>query len=209
VAVFGPDGAGKSAVIKRLTQEISPPFHGTQQFHFRPMFRQQRKDSQPVTQPHGKPPRGALISIFKLLYWLADCWYGYMVSIRPARANSRLVIFDRYFDDILIDPRRYRLPKSCRWFAKLSVHLAPRPDLYVLLDAPAEVVQQRKPEVSPAESQRQRLAYREMFRLLPNAFVVDASCPVDEVTQQVKNLILESLTSQPVNRAEVSLIADC
>ena len=48
-----------------------------------------------------------------------------------------------------------------------------------------------------------------MFRSLPNAFVVDAACPVDEVAQQVKNLILESLTSQPVNRAEVSLIADC
>src|SRR5208337_1054481 len=161
----------------------------------------------PVTQPHGKPPRGALISIFKLLYWLADCWYGYMVTIRPARAGSRLVIFDRYLNDILIDTRRYRLPKSCRWFAKLFVSLAPCPDLYVLLDAPAEVVQQRKPEVSPAESQRQSLAYLEMFRSLPNAFIVDAACPVDEVAQQVKNLIRESLTSQPVNRAEVSLIA--
>jgi len=209
VAVFGPDGAGKSAVIKRLAHELSLSFHGIQPFHFRPMFRRQLKDSHPVTRPHGKLPRGAAISIFKLLYWLADCWYGYMVTIRPARAGLRLVIFDRYFDDILIDPRRYRLPKSCQWFAKLVVDLAPRPDVYVLLDAPAEVVQKRKPEVSPAESQRQRMAYLEMFRSLPNAFVVDAAFPVDEVAQQVKNLILESLTSQPVNRAEVSLIVDC
>jgi thymidylate kinase len=209
VAVFGPDGAGKSAVIEQLAHEISLSFHGIQQFHFRPMFRRQQKDSQPVTQPHGKPPRGVLASVFKLLYWLADCWYGYMVTIRPARAGSRLVIFDRYFDDILIDPQRYRLPKSSLWFSRLVVPLTPRPDLYVLLDLPAEVVQQRKPEVSLAESQRQRLAYRKMFRSLPNAFIVNTASPVDEVAQQVKNLILESLTSQSVNRAEVSLIAGC
>src|SRR5271165_6041118 len=116
VAIFGPDGAGKSAVIKRLAHQPSLPFHGFQQFHFRPIFRRRWNDSRPVTQPHAKPPRSVLASIFKLLYWLANCWFGYVATIRPARVDSRLVIFDRYFDDILIDPQRYRLPKSSLWF---------------------------------------------------------------------------------------------
>lgn len=208
MAVFGPDGAGKSAVIKRLAQELAPPFHEVQQFHFRPMFRRQWRETQPVTAPHARPPRCGLISVFKLLYWLMDCWYGYVVTILPARANARLVIFDRYFDDILIDPRRYRLPKSSLWFTRLFVRLAPRPDLYVLLDVPAELLQQRKAEVHLAESQRQRREYLEMFRHLPNAFTVDASVAVEEVAARMKILVLQSRADRYVNRAEVSLLAD-
>src|SRR5208337_1683504 len=180
---------------------------GIEQFHFRPMFHKQWMDSPPVTDPHANPYRSGPVSMFKLLYWLVACWFGYMLTIRPAQVNSRLVICDRYFDDIQIDPRRYRLPESSLWFANLIVPLAPRPDLYVLLDVATEVVQQRKSEVSPAESQRQRLAYLDMFRLLPNAFVVNAASSVDEVARQVENLILESLPSRSVPRAEVSLIA--
>ena len=161
VAVFGPDGAGKSAVIKYLAADPTMPFRGTEQFHFRPMFRRHWDESPPATAPHARPSRNALLSIFKLLYWLLDCWFGYAFIVRPARAGSRLVLFDRYLDDILIDPLRYRLPNSTLWFARLVAQLAPRPDLYVLLDVPAGIVQRRKAEVSPAESQRQRLAYRE------------------------------------------------
>jgi len=208
MAVFGPDGAGKSAVIKRVAQQLQPPFATVQQFHFRPMFRREWRDSPSVTEPHGQPPRGTLISILKLLYWLADCWYGYLVTIRPARGGLRLVIFDRYLPDILIDPQRYRLPASCRWYARGIVQMAPRPDLCIVLDVPAAILQHRKPEVSPAESQRQRLAYREMLRSLPHAFAVNAVPAVEEVTDEVKRLILRSLDGNCVNRAEVSLLAD-
>ncbi|MGO9515806.1 MAG: hypothetical protein ACLPND_02055 [Candidatus Korobacteraceae bacterium] len=208
VAVFGPDGAGKSAVIKRLAGDSSLPFRGTKQFHFRPMFRGQWQESPPATNPHARPPRGPLVSILKLLYWLVDCWYGYMFIIRAARGGSRLVLFDRYLPDILIDPKRYRLPKPSLRFARLVVSLAPRPDLCVLLDVPSEIVQQRKAEVSPEESQRQRLAYREMFRSLPNAFVVDAAAPVEYVVGKVKIAILQSVERLAVNRPEGSLIVD-
>ena len=208
VAIFGPDGAGKSAVSSQLAQRLKPPFCCVQRFHFRPMFRQQWDESPPATEPHAHPPRCALLSMVKLLYWLADCWYGYALIVRPGRAASRLVLFDRYLHDILIDPVRYRLPASSLWFARLVVLLAPRPDLNVLLDVPAEVVQQRKAEVPPAESQRQRQAYREMFRSLPNSCVVDADAPVDNVAAEVKQLILRTGTRRTINRAGVSLIVD-
>ena len=172
------------------------------------MFRRQWREREAVTDPHGRLPRSRLISVFKLLYWWTDCWWGYLVTIRLARGRSGLVIFDRYLDDILIDPWRYRLPKSCLRLARLLVRLAPRPDICILLDVPSEVLQQRKAEVLHAESQRQRLEYLDMFRRLPEAFTVNASVPVSEVAEQVKALILAFPAGRSVNRAEVSLLAD-
>ncbi|HEY5177737.1 MAG TPA: hypothetical protein VII95_19465 [Terriglobales bacterium] len=205
IAVFGPDGAGKSTAIQRLTQELSLSFRDIERFHFRPMLRWRWQNSPPVTDPHGKPPRGFLLSMLKLIYWLADYWYGYAALIRPALLNSTLVLFDRHYRDVLVDPQRYRLPASTLWFANVLAQSVPSPDLYLLLDVPAEVLQQRKPEVSCAESHRQRLAYLQMFQSMPNAFIVDASCPLDEVTQQMKSVILDTLANHAQDRIGVSL----
>ncbi|HLI62400.1 MAG TPA: hypothetical protein VKV05_03295 [Terriglobales bacterium] len=186
IAFFGPDGVGKSAVIEELKELLGSGFSGVRQFHFRPMFGLRKTNRLPVTHPHGQAPRGLCISLAKLLYWLLDCWFGYFAVIRPALRRSGLVIFDRYYPDVLVDPRRYRLPEGCRSFARCLAPLAPRPDLCVLLDAPAEAVQRRKQEVSPAESQRQRLAYLAMLQSLPDKLVVSADCPVSEVARQVQ-----------------------
>ena len=106
--------------------------------------------------PHGQPARGTLISVFKLAYLLVANWLGYLVAVRPQLAHGKLVLFDRYFPDCLVDPKRYRLPASCRRMTELIARLLPQPDLYVVLDAPASVLQERKHEVTLAESERQR-----------------------------------------------------
>ncbi len=206
VAVFGPDGAGKSAAIQQLAQELSI-FRNIKRFHFRPMFTRRWQNWPPVVDPHGKLPRGFLFSAFKLFYWLADYWYGYLAVIRPARRNSTLVLFDRYYHDVLVDPERYRLPASTLRLAQLVARLVPAPDLYILLDVPAKILQERKPEVSCEESRRQRLAYLQMFQSMPNAFVIDAARPLDEVTQQMKSAIFDVLVNRATDRTEVSLIA--
>jgi thymidylate kinase len=207
VAVLGPDGAGKSAAIHRLTQELSLCFREIQRFHFRPMFRRRCQDSPPVTNPHGKPPRSSLLTIFKLLYWLADYWYGYVAIIRPALPYSNLIFFDRYYHDLLADPRRYRLPVSTMWLARFCARLVPTPDLYIVLDVPADDLQQRKPEVTLEESRRQRLAYLQMVRSMPNAFIIDAACPLDNVVREMKSVILTTPASGLQDRTGVPLIA--
>jgi thymidylate kinase len=207
VAVLGPDGAGKSAAIQALTKELSPCFDGIERLHFRPRFRRHERPAPAVTDPHGKPPRGWLLSIFKLLHWLADYWYGYLAILRPARRRSSVVFFDRYYPDVLVDPRRYRLPSSTRSFAKVLAQWVPQPDLYVVLDVPAELLQERKNEVTSQESRRQRIAYLQMFRSLPGTFLVDAAGPLDDVTRQMKAIILQPLSIDRRQPAGVSLIA--
>ncbi len=207
IAVFGPDGAGKSAVIERLQTQLGNVFRGVARFHFRPMFRPYALEKPPVADPHAKPQRGRLISLCKLIYWLLDCWFGYLVAIRPALFRSRLVVFDRYFPDILVDPHRYRVPTSALWLARRLLPLIPQPDLCILLDVPAEVVQQRKREVSLSESQRQRVAYLALFEALPASVAINADQPLDEVTQQVASRIFEFLADRAAEAQKPAPVA--
>lgn len=201
VAFFGPDGVGKSAVIERLQSDTLDEILGpATRFHFRPRVGLRRRERPPVTVPHAQPPRGRLTSMIKLLYWLLDCWLGYLWLVRPAKRRSRLVMFDRYLPDLLVDPVRYRLPQSVMRFSGALVRLAPRPDLCVLLDAPAGRVQPRKREVSPAESERQRTCYLQVFAQYPGTLMVDANRSIDEVTQTVSTVLSQMRHSSPETR---------
>jgi len=194
IAVFGPDGVGKSAVIERLQANPCGAFCGSARFHFRPRFGRGDLGRTPVTRPHAQRPRGLILSICKLVYWLLDCWFGYLFFVAPNLRMSRLVIFDRYLPDTAVDPFRYRLPASAMKFAACIARLAPRPDLSILLDAPAETVQQRKREVSPDESHRQRFEYLNMFRSLPASLVTNADGPIAEVVDNVTAAIRHFMT---------------
>ena len=58
--------------------------------------------------PESRTPRGRLGTFAKLMMFFADYWLGYWMQIRPKLVRSTLVVSNRYFDDILVDPRRYR-----------------------------------------------------------------------------------------------------
>jgi thymidylate kinase len=207
IAFLGPDGVGKSAVIDRLQSQFHRMPDCVTRYHFRPRFRRQAEERPPVTCPHAQPPRTLLVSLAKLIYWLADCWYGYLVAVRPLRQGSGLVIFDRYYPDVLVDPLRYRLPKRSIKFARWLLRFAPEPDLYIMLDAPAEIVQQRKSELTLKESSRQRIAYLKMFEGLRNKLLVDANRPVAEVTRNI-GVALRGLPRSPLfERHGSSLLA--
>ena len=208
IALLGPDGAGKSAVVSQLQQQLEPAFARVSQFHFRPMFGKSASGRTPVTHPHAQRPRSSLISLFKLIYWLLDYWYGYLFVVAPRLRRSELVVFDRYFLDTLVDPRRYRLPIRVLGVADWICGLAPRPDLCILLDAPSHVVLRRKREVSPGETRRQRLAYLTMFESLPRSVIVDAERPIADVAQQITAAVLSRAINLSSHEPDAELIAN-
>jgi thymidylate kinase len=210
VAIFGPDGVGKSAVIERLRRQLDGEFDGSAQLHFRPRVGAGGQVRAPVTRPHGRRPRGLLVSIVKLIYWLLDCWAGYLFFVCPRLRKGQVVIFDRYLPDVIVDPARYRLPASVEKIAAALAGLAPQPDLYILLDATAETVQCRKREVPAAETHRQCLAYRMLFESLPGAVVVNANRGVNQVAQSAAALISSCHTTYAHAQAKllVNISAD-
>jgi thymidylate kinase len=191
IVVLGPDGAGKSSVIAGLASSRWTGFVGCTTYHLRPTFWRKREAAVANCDPHGQAARGMLISVFKLLFLLAVNWLAYAVEVRRQLNRGKMVLFDRYFPDCLFDPRRYRLPDSCRQLTALVARLVPKPDLYVVLDAPVRLLRERKSEVTLAESERQREEYSAKAMGLAQVAVVDAAQPLQEVVAEVLRCIAE------------------
>jgi thymidylate kinase len=226
VAFLGTDGAGKSTVTARVEEDLAPVFSSTKRYH-RPVasplrwMKRYRRGSGPagladagvpVTgsdaravpfHPPGKPPHNLLVSLLKLgLWWTDFTVFGYLLDVYPRMVGSTLVILDRYYQDLLVHPDGYRYGGPL-WLARLVGRLVPPPHLVILLDAPPEVIQARKQELPFEETARQREAYLEVAKGLPNAYVVDATQSLDEVVAEAESIILDYMVHRTAQRLDL------
>lgn len=200
IAFMGPDGCGKSSVIEGVVADFAPAFPKIVRFHLRPKSLPARANSDvPVTDPHGKPVRGGLFSVAKMFYLFADYWLGYFSAVRSATVRTKLVVFDRYFYDILVDPERI-LYGGPRWLPRLLAHFLPKPDMVVLLNAAPEVLWSRKQEVPYDEVTRQQRAYLELARKLSGTVIIDAARSKAEVAADVRKSILDCFSRRTQRR---------
>jgi len=186
---LGPDGVGKSSVIAEVERQIAPAFRKQARFHLRPHFGKPQGTSVTVEDPHSGQPRGLSGSMAKLALWWLDYVGGYFRVVYPKLIRSNLVVFDRYADDLAVDPRRYRYGGPL-WMARRLGRIVPRPDLMFVLVADPEIIQARKAEVPLAETSRQVEEYRKLAQR-KGVILIDAGRPLEAV---VSNIVEETLT---------------
>jgi hypothetical protein len=185
------DGSGKSSLLDALKERLGcgRPFLDVRVRHWRPGWMMRGNATGTVVDPHGKPPRSSLVSLAKLGVLVLDWVIGYWFDLAHSRAKGALLVFDRHFADLLVDPMRYRYGAPF-WAARVVGRLVPKPDLFIVLDLPAELARARKPELPIAQARRLRDRYLELARSLPNAYVVDASRRREQVLAEVERVIL-------------------
>lgn len=198
LVILGPDGVGKSTLVGRLAESLTEAaFNRFRLFHWRPMvIWPQEETGAMVTDPHEQPPRGVLGSIVALFGIFLDHWLGYCFILRPFLARSGLVIFDRYFHDLLVDPVRYRYGGPM-WFARLISRFVPPPDLlFLVLDADEDVILSRKREVSLDELRRQRESYQQFTKGVQRATLVKTDRAIERTVEEASRFIADYLANR-------------
>lgn len=154
----GPDGAGKTTVIELLTKQLTKVYPKVAPFHFRPTVLGNLGDvaysagiKKTVDHNYDKPHRGGKTSVFssfaRLVYYSMDYIVGYFNLVRRALVRRELVIFDRYYTDIICDSRRSRIYLNTTflyWFGKMFI---PSLDYNILLTASSDAILTRKQEL--------------------------------------------------------------
>jgi hypothetical protein len=133
-----------------------------------------------------------------LYYWL-DFLLGGLTRVWPARVRTGLVLVERGWWDLEVDPRRYRLQGTGAAVRVLG-RLLPRPDLALILEAPVEVMRGRKAELAEDELTRQGLAWQRALPKKVRQVRLDSSRPRDEVVRAARAEIVRTLEERAISR---------
>ena len=207
VALLAPDGAGKSTLAKKLTQENyirgKLVYMGTNIEASTIGLPTTRWLHRRLKAQRGKAlrPDRLLLKACGFVNQLLEQWY------RSAAAawfllRGRFVVFDRYFYDSWLTERAKTPWKRLRkWLFEAG---CPKPDLVVLLDAPGEVLFRRKGEHSVEWLEKQRRAYHGLQEKLSNMIIVDATAGPEEVRREVIALLWRRYGDRRAARVEIS-----
>jgi thymidylate kinase len=219
IAVLGRDGSGKSTFVNEMISAMRPYFSKTERFHTFPglLYRRGMFNANPERQtdlqqmlpgflytkekkkkkkngfshftPHNQKVRSTSTSFLKLNLFFFESLIGYWLKIFPKKAKSHFVLFDRYFIDVLADPVRYRI-KAKKIYIKALHFILPKPDIWIIIDLPTDVLLKRKQELSYETAEELRQSYLNLHNFLSNSIVVNNDGEIKDTVNEASNFIL-------------------
>jgi thymidylate kinase len=201
IIFVGPDGVGKTTAARALLAHYHGP---AAYFHFLPPLRGRLLASPgPSVTP---PPKAAggwlLVGWLRLLRNVVRCWLGYFATVRPALRRGSLVIGDRWMYGYVVQPGalRFKGPES---LARTALRLLPRPHLVVNLAAPANVIRDRKQELTVSQIEHELRLWSSLGT--PNLKTLDATRPPGDIAAEILAALALPARSDPTPMADCDM----
>ncbi|MDZ7289569.1 MAG: hypothetical protein ONB44_09060 [candidate division KSB1 bacterium] len=225
VVLLGPDGCGKSTIIRMLREKLRAaslpaeivylgpwgqsvlPLHKMLRFFNLTPYRAEDKAFYFGHAATREIPKGFALwrqNLKAWLYYLAvaiELWYRYFALVLPKLRQGKVVLADRYIYDLLVGYKSrpmYYHRQIRRWLCR---HY-PRPHLALLLDAPPEVIHQRKPQLSVENLVAVRATYAS-FAGEYDLQLLDTSVSVEKTLSDFQHNYLNRILDQVEKYAEI------
>jgi len=210
ITLIGLDGAGKTTIANLLLESSSRPmkylYMGTaigssnyalptsRLLHY---LRQRKSRKRPLEVQQAlrtlkkRNNRGRISAAFVLLHRLGEEWFRQLVSW-VFQLRGFVLLYDRHFffecaPNDGEDQEHRRLSDRIHFW--LLSHAYPRPQPIFFLDAPPEVLFERKPEATLEYLAVRQRTYLNLGKQMPNFFRIDATQPPDEVLIEIQTHI--------------------
>jgi len=194
VAVVGPEGGAKSAVIEQMLRSLAPAFRRTGLVHpGRSLAARSASEVVPGLNPPAGPPQAGRLSWGTLLPEWFDYTLSYWLRIWPQLAHSTLILLDESYP--VVAGRRAGWDGSLRLVRFLG-RLIPRPDLWVLLDGHVERCRLPQPQRTSEASVRQPKDGPWLTGPWRNLTVVNPAESLERVVAQLDETILWRLAER-------------
>jgi hypothetical protein len=190
MVLLGPDGVGKTTTANALLQSLvvrrlfEPGSYLYRRFPLFPELKvflppalrrrvslSMAEETAADLSEEGAPPISALRSMVYLSYYGLEYFLGRLWLWRRCTLGNRIVVFDRYWYEFLLQARYDRAP---RWVVRLVERMAAQPDALIFLEIAPEVAYERKREKPLAEIRRIHRICGEVVARSPRGHTVPA-----------------------------------
>lgn len=160
LSVSGPDGSGKTTVIDMVITQLGAIFgeDAVHYAHFRPTMlpriaevakkaRAVETVDKDYDRPHRAKPSGVAGSAARLAYYWLDYLGGYLRTVHPVLRRRQVMLFDRYYYDMIADSFRSRIALPMPLLLAMG-RILPLPQFAFFIHVDPEEIHRRKQELT-------------------------------------------------------------
>ena len=202
IGFTGPDGSGKTTIINSLIYKLSLVYSEIQLLHFRPHLTPNLGEIAKKTSlkknidtnfsnPHRGSKTNKLSSFFRLLYYSFDYFFGYFIKVRILLQRRSLVVFDRYYSDIISDGKRSKINLNNKLIYYWGKFFIPSLNYNFLISAKSEIILSRKQELNKPSIEKinSNLIF---LSKKPDFYLIENNGSMDEALQKILKIIIEN-----------------